>query len=137
MQFIKQEFFRGAFIPLSIMLFLSAPNVKAQEGHNPRVNIGLAYPFSSNGSHAAADTNLFSFNLIAGLSAAETGFSFAGISSVVKQDAKGMQFAGFSNHIFHRADGFTFAGFTNKAADVKGSQFAGFINVAKKSMAFR
>lgn len=130
MQFIKQEFFRGAFIPLSIMLFLSAPNVKAQEGHNPRVNIGLAYPFSSNGSHAAADTNLFSFNLIAGLSAAETGFSFAGISSVVKQDAKGMQFAGFSNHISNRADGFTFAGFMNTYSKARGMQFAGFTNIA-------
>lgn len=130
MQFIKQEFFRGAIIPLSIILFLSVSNVTAQESHNPRVNIGLAYPFSSNGSHAAADTNLFSFNLIAGLSAAETGFSFAGISSVVKQDAKGMQFAGFSNHISNRADGFTFAGFMNTYSKARGMQFAGFTNIA-------
>jgi hypothetical protein len=31
-----------------------------------KVNIGFAYPISTNGTHAAADTNYFSLNLIAG-----------------------------------------------------------------------
>lgn len=130
MQFIKHGFFRDILISLLIIPFFLILNAKAQSTHNSRVNIGFAYPFSSNGTHAPADTNLFSFNLIAGVSAAEEGFSFAGISSVIKKDARGMQFAGFSNHIGNRAEGFMFGGFMNTYAEAKGMQFAGFTNIA-------
>lgn len=131
-QFIKHGFLRGAL--LLMIPFISVLNVKAQSVHHSRVNIGLAYPFSSNGNHAAADTNLFSFNLIAGVSAAEEGFSFAGISSVIKNYAKGVQFAGFSNHIGQYAEGFMFAGFMNTYGKAKGMQFAGFTNIALKDV---
>jgi len=103
----------------------------AQAVHTNKVNIGFAYPISTNGTHAAADTNYFSLNIIAGLSAAERGLTFAGISSVVKNDVRGMQFAGFSNHIGKRAEGLMFAGFMNSYAEAKGMQFAGFTNISK------
>jgi len=103
----------------------------AQKLQTDKVNIGFAYPISTNGTHAAADTNYFSLNLIAGLSAAERGFSFAGISSVVKNDVKGMLFAGFSNHVGKGAEGTLFAGFMNSYAEAKGLQFAGFSNISK------
>jgi hypothetical protein len=103
----------------------------AQKVHIGKVNVGLAYPISTKGTHAAADTNYFSLNLIAGVSAAERGFSFAGISSVVKNDVSGMMFAGFSNHVGKGVEGMMFAGFMNSYAEAKGMQFAGFSNISK------
>lgn len=99
-----------------------------------KVNIGLVYPISTNGTHAASDTNLFSFNLLAGVSAAERGLTFAGFSNVVRNDARGMQFAGFSNHIGKTVEGLTFAGFINTYGEGKGLQFAGFTNIASKNI---
>lgn len=107
----------------------------AQRVQIDKVNIGFAYPISTNGTHAAADTNYFSLNLIAGLSAAERGFSFAGISSVVKNDVRGMMFAGFSNHVGKAVEGMMFAGFMNSYAEAKGMQFAGFSNISKGKVA--
>lgn len=95
-----------------------------------KVNIGLLYPLSTNGIHARADTNFFSFNLIAGVSAAERGLAFAGFSNVILHDASGTQFAGFSNHVGRRAKGTMFAGFINTYGAGKGLQFAGFTNIA-------
>lgn len=117
----------------SYRLSLSAP-ADAQTLHNDRINIGLAYPISSNGTHASADTNIFSLNLIAGVSAGEKGFSFAGVSAVIKNDAKGIQLAGFSNHIGKHAEGMMFAGFMNTYGDAKGMQFAGFTNIARRQV---
>lgn len=112
-----------------------------------RMHVGLVYPLSTNGRNAAADTNSFSLHLIAGVSAAERGPSFAGISNVIVHDTKGSQFAGFSNHIGETANGALFAGFMNtygggsgpsfagftniSSGDVNGAQFAGFANTAK------
>jgi len=107
----------------------------AQRVQIDKVNIGFAYPISTNGTHAAADTNYFSLNLIAGLSAAERGFSFAGVSSVVKNDVRGMMFAGFSNHVGKAVEGMMFAGFMNSYAEAKGMQFAGFSNISKGKVA--
>lgn len=95
-----------------------------------KMHLGLVYPLSTNGNHAALDTNSFSLHLIAGVSAAERGPSFAGISNVVVNDTKGSQFAGFSNHIGKTANGALFAGFMNTYGGGSGSAFAGFTNVA-------
>ncbi len=95
-----------------------------------KMHLGLVYPLSTNGSHAALDTNSFSLHLIAGVSAAERGPSFAGLSNVVVNDTKGSQFAGFSNHIGKTANGALFAGFMNTYGGGIGSAFAGFTNVA-------
>lgn len=111
-----------------------------------RTHIGLIYPLSSNGRHAPLDSNTFSLNLIAGVSAAEDGFTIAGVTNVIRHTSKGVQIAGFSNHIGQKAEGVraagfmnlsgeskgaSVAGFLNKAADMKGAQVAGFMNLAK------
>ena len=112
-----------------------------------KVHFGLIYPISSNGTHAPLDTNNLSIHLLAGVSAAERGRTFAGFSNVILKDAVGSQFAGFSNHIkgtavgtqfagfantYGGGSGAAFAGFTNIArGDIKGAQFAGFTNIAK------
>ena len=106
----------------------------AQVGVADKINIGLVYPISTNGTHAAADTNLFSFNLLAGVSAAERGFTFAGFSNIIRHDASGIQFAGFSNHVGKMVEGLTFAGYINTYSEAKGLQFAGFANIASKDI---
>lgn len=134
-QFTQSNLVRAAKALMIALIFPSfASNANAQLVVTKKVNIGLVYPISTNGTNAAADTNLFSLNLIAGVSAAEEGFTFAGFSNVVKYDAKGMQFAGFSNHIGKNAEGMMFAGFMNTYSEGKGLQFAGFTNIAAKDI---
>jgi hypothetical protein len=102
----------------------------AQKVEAGKVNIGLIYPVSTNGLHAASDTNCFSFNLISGVSAAERGFTLAGVSNIVRHDAKGIQIAGFSNHLGKQSEGMMIAGFMNTYAGGTGIQLAGFLNHA-------
>ena len=123
---------KAVIVLLALMAVYLSSN--AQVTVAGKVNIGLIYPISTNGSHALADTNLFSFNLLAGVSAAEQGFTVAGFSNVVRYDAKGIQFAGFSNHVGKKVEGLMFAGFMNTYAEGKGLQFAGFTNVASRNI---
>ncbi|MES3018802.1 MAG: hypothetical protein V4721_13530 [Bacteroidota bacterium] len=127
-----EQSLKAVIVLLSLMaLYL---NSSAQTIMPDKVNIGLIYPISTNGTHAAADTNLFSFNLLAGLSAAEHGLTFAGFSNVVRHEATGLQFAGFSNHVGKKATGMMFAGFMNTYGEARGLQFAGFTNIAVKNV---
>ncbi|HEY1025901.1 MAG TPA: hypothetical protein VGE26_12095 [Sphingobacteriaceae bacterium] len=111
-----------------------ASKTTAQTVHTDKVNIGLVYPISTNGVHAAADTNVFSLNLISGVSAAEQSFAFAGVSNIIRQGASGVQFAGFSNHLGENSEGLLFAGFANTYSAGAGLQFAGFSNLARKAV---
>lgn len=95
-----------------------------------KIHVGFIYPLSTNGTHAPLDTNNFSIHLLAGVSAAERGLTFAGFSNFILKDAIGGQFAGFSNHIGGKADGGQFAGFANTYRGGKGAAFAGFANIA-------
>jgi hypothetical protein len=96
-----------------------------------KINIGLVYPLSSNWKDAPNDTNKFSLNLIAGVSAAERGFTLAGISNIVRHNTKGVQIAGFSNHVGQIAGGTMIAGFMNTYGNGKNFAMAGFGNFAK------
>lgn len=132
---------------LSIVIIGSALNGHAQRVSNRKINVGLVYPISTNGTHAVLDTNVFSLNALIGISAAEKGVAIAGLSNVIGQNAEGVQIAGFSNHVRGKAEGLqlagfmnsygggngiAFAGFANISKDYSGTQVAGFINVAKK-----
>lgn len=118
-----------------ILLFTGVvKNSNAQYTKTFKANIGLVYPLSTNGAHAPLDTNNLSLNLIAGISSAENGSSFAGLSNVVRHYTKGAQFAGFSNHIGTEANGALFAGFLNTYRSAKGVQFAGFANIAQANI---
>lgn len=93
-------------------------------------HIGFVYPLSSNGKNAAAYTNHFSLNIIAGLSKAETGAAIAGISNIIKDSATGVQIAGFSNHIGRTSRSVQLAGFMNQVKhDANGAQVAAFLNL--------
>lgn len=118
-------------LTLMICLLLLISVRSFAQSNSDKINIGLIYPLSSNGSTAARDTNKFSLNLLGGLSAAEHGFTFAGLFNVVKLDTRGVQVAGFSNHIGRKADGVMFAGFMNTYGGGKGLAAAGFGNFSK------
>ena len=58
------------------LFFLLTGAAYAQKTDNKKIHVGLVYPLSSNGSHAPQDTNKFSLNIIAGVSAAEDDLHF-------------------------------------------------------------
>jgi len=120
---------------MTILLLFSSHTLFAQQhqqqGRNAKVNVGLVYPLSSNWTGAPLDTNQFSLNLLAGVSAGEHSFSFAGISNIIRHDANGLQLAGFSNHIGKKANGLLIAGFMNTSKSGKNTAIAGFGNFAK------
>lgn len=135
----------------TMLTLLTSTTLYAQNKPS-RTHIGLVYPLSSNGRHAPLDSNTFSFNLIAGVSAAEDGFTLAGLTNIIHHTSKGVQIAGFSNHIGQKAEGVrvagllntsgesegvSVAGFLNKSKDMKGAQVAGFMNLAKKTDGFQ
>lgn len=112
------------------ILLTAGLTAAAQQQLPGRMHFGLIYPISSNGNHAPADTNNLSISLLAGVSASEQGLAFAGLSNVVRHNARAVLFAGFSNHISGTAKGAQFAGFINTAGNLNGAQFAGFANIA-------
>ncbi|MGF7041867.1 hypothetical protein [Mucilaginibacter lappiensis] len=114
------------------LIVFASTNSYAQSDR-ARTNIGLVYPLSSNGTQAPRDTNSFSLNLIAGVSAAERGVSLAGFSNIVHHDTRGLQVAGFSNHIGGNAGGTMFAGFLNTYGSGNSVAVAGFANIARSS----
>ena len=85
-------------------------------------------PLSSNWTSASKDTNSFSLNAIAGLSAGETGAAIAGFGNFVRHNADGVLIAGFMN-TSGGGHGAEIAGFGNFAKNSSGTQIAGFANV--------
>lgn len=121
-----------AFIA-TLFLLQCALSSTAQPDEKSSVHVGFVYPISNHGNRAADATNSFSFHLIAGISKAETGFSMAGLSNIVKEDAAGFQLAGFSNIIGRNSTGFLMSGFLNRYENGQGVNIAGFSNLAKAS----
>ena len=114
------------------VLALIQSNVYAQNGSHSHTNIGLVYPLSTNGKNAPRDTNIFSLNLLAGVSAAGRGVTIAGASNIIKQDAKGLQIAGLTNHIGKDANGTLIAGLLNIYSGGNGVAIAGLTNISSK-----
>lgn len=115
-----------------ITLFATSMSAQAQNSEEkPNINIGLFYPISSNGIDAAEYTNIFSFNAIMGLSEEEKAFAMAGISNIIKENARGLQFAGVHNYTGEETNGLQFAGLLNQAGSVQGAQFTSGVNIAK------
>jgi len=127
------SFFKKAAC-LSLSFLSLATYAKAQERKTVKANFGLIYPLSTNGTNAPLDTNDLSIHLLAGVSSVERGGAFAGLSNIVRNEAKGILFAGFSNHVGKEARGVLFAGYLNTYQSGNGSQFAGFANFAQKSV---
>lgn len=119
-------------VALVLMILLQHLSSFAQN-NGDKINTGLVYPLSSNWKDAPNDTNKFSLNLIAGVSAAERGFTIAGVTNVVRYNTKGLQIAGFSNHVGQTAGGTMFAGFMNTYRDGNNFALGGFGNFAAVS----
>lgn len=132
------------FSILTTFLFMGITTFAQQSPQ--KINIGLVPPLSSNWTNASRDTNSFSLNAIAGISAAETGLAVAGFANLVRHNADGALIAGFINtsgtgHAFQAAgfgnfakinSGVQVAGFINTTGNTTAAQIAGFINIAKK-----
>ena len=122
--------FSNRIIIIVVAVLFLANTTYSQTPLSSAAHIGLVYPLSSNGKNAAAYTNHFSLNLIAGLSKAETGVAIAGISNIIKDNATGVQVAGFSNHVGRTSRNAQVAGFMNQVKhDAGGAQVAGFLNL--------
>lgn len=125
--FSKQTFTRCLSIAtISALIFSKSSRAQSAD----KAHLGIVYPISTHGNHAPQDTNTFSFHLLSGISAAEKGIAFAGLTNVVKHHTEGIAFSGFSNHVGEHANGLLFAGFTNTYKSAEGMQFAGFANIA-------
>jgi hypothetical protein len=98
------------------------------------LHYGLLFPLSNHGTHAGEYVNHFSLHGIAGLSKGEKGFTIAGITNVITENADGCQIAGISNHIRGYADGFKAAGIVNTYESAKGFQVAGLANIARSNV---
>ncbi|SDL56793.1 hypothetical protein [Pedobacter antarcticus] len=118
-------------ILLLCMLFIGT-RLNAQNRKQVRTNVGLTYPLSSNWTNAPRDTNNFSLNILAGVSAAERRVTIAGLINIIHHNASGFQIAGFSNYIGQQASGTQVAGFSNYIGQqASGTQVAGFMNIYK------
>jgi hypothetical protein len=120
------------------VVFLFSFSLFAQEETSPgkknSVNLGLCYPISNHGTLAGKYSNVFSLNLLVGLSKEETGASIAGLSNIVKENASGAQIAGFNNYVGGNSSGVLISGFLNQYDSAKGGQIAGFTNLALGSV---
>lgn len=104
-------------------------SVSAQNPLKSPAHIGLIYPLSTNGVHAAEYTNGMSMHAIAGVSYAEQAFCASGVANIIKSDAKGLIASGFANVVLNRSKGLMAAGFMNyNKNDMMGVHAAGFLN---------
>jgi len=116
------------------LLFFYSFSASSQEEKRNSVNIGLCYPISNHGTLAGQYSNVFSFHALVGISREETGFSLAGFSNIIKENASGAQIAGFYNHVGRNSKGFLLGGFLNLYDSAYGAQIAGFSNIARGSV---
>lgn len=119
----------------ALLLILSALAIQTAAGQDiPKFStfqIGFVPPLSTNGREAALYTNVFSFNILAGVSCNESGFSFSTIASIVRHDIKGLHFSGIYNFVGNEGRGVLFGGVGNNVlGDYKGVQFGGIFNTA-------
>lgn len=128
--FNKKRFYAAALFFINSLVVPASADAQPADSIG-RLNIGLAYPISTNGREAAQYTNVFSFNVLTGVSKEEKAFTFAGISNIIRDKAAGLQFAGISNHIRTSSRGVLFAGISNlSGTKTEGLQFAGILNHA-------
>jgi hypothetical protein len=132
---------------------LSAVNVSAQSEKKSVAQITLVPSISTNGANAAQYTNVFSFNVLVGISENEEaltfgslaniignnsgGLQFAGLYNCVGNEGKGMLFSGLLNTVVNTYSGLQFAGLANITGEMKGFQFAGLANTTGKMKGFQ
>lgn len=104
-------------------------------------------PLSTNGAEASQYTNMFSINILAGVSKNEETCTLGGLSNFILNNSKGLQMAGLSNYVgndglglqmaglininMKNFTGFQMGGLVNTAAEMNGIQYAGLLNNAQ------
>lgn len=116
---------------LFVLFFIRTLDTIAQYDTGKRANIGLYPPISTNWHHAALDTNVVSFNLISGLSSAETAFCLAGIRNDIRSYMQGVAIAGIDNQIGGDVNGVCIAGIRNQYRGGRGVALAGMANISE------
>ncbi|MBN2349355.1 MAG: hypothetical protein JXJ22_10980 [Bacteroidales bacterium] len=93
--------------------------------------ITFVYPLGTNGYNSYQCVNLFSLNMLVGISAGLNGAEFSGLLNIEKDFVTGVQFAGFGNIAGGDVNAGQFAGFLNvNGGNTKGVQGAGFLNLS-------
>ncbi len=118
---------------LFVVMVLGAGNAGAQSSDrklHSRAQVSFFTPLGTNGRFSSQYTNDFSFNMLVGVSAGEQAFAFAGLSNVIRGDARGFQFGGLFNSVGGQGYGFQFGGLGNAVGrDFEGFQFGGLGNI--------
>ena len=115
---------------ICLLLFANTA-IFAQQNDTKKAVVHLSFwdPIGTNGKEAKNFTNVFSFNVLYGLSKSEQAFTLSGLASVIKEDASGVQIAGLTNVIGDSASGVQIAGLANTVGDsASGVQIAGLVN---------
>lgn len=127
--------------------YVSGQTVAPSQEKKSAVHVSFIPPLSTNGVKAGEYTNMFSLNLLAGISNNERAFTLGGLTNVIRNNSVGFQLAGLGNYVGNEGrgmllsgltnivknhySGFQFAGLANVSGDIDGFQFAGLFNVAK------
>jgi hypothetical protein len=118
---------------LLVIGILPAMNVSAQSEKKSAVQISFFPPMSTHGADAAQYTNVFSFNILAGISKNETAFTFGSLANIIRNNSSGLQFAGMYNGVGNEGKGILFSGLLNRVGNTySGLQFAGLSNINKR-----
>src|SRR5690606_30747131 len=110
---------RTLILLVSLITFYLSSQSFAQE-KTDKVHLGIIYPLSTHGKNAQQYNNTFSLHLLAGLSNAEEGFSFAGLTNKVKQNVTGAHIAGLAYFTGNKTEGLQFSGLLNTYKEGKG-----------------
>lgn len=127
-------------VALSIMLGIAVLSTNHMSGQvvapsqekEAAVHISFVPPLSTNGIKAGEYTNMFSLNLLAGISKNERAFTLGGLTNIIRNNSAGLQLAGLANYIGNEGSGLQLAGLANISGNVNGVQLAGLINIAKE-----
>ncbi|MDR1169346.1 MAG: hypothetical protein LBK97_00745 [Prevotellaceae bacterium] len=118
---------------LAGICMMSAMNVSAQSEKKSAVQISFFPPMSTHGTDAAQYTNVFSFNILAGVSKNETAFTFGSLANIIGNNSNGLQFAGLYNGVGNEGRGILFSGLLNMVGNsYRGLQFAGLSNMTNR-----
>ncbi|MDR1273886.1 MAG: hypothetical protein LBK12_04985 [Odoribacteraceae bacterium] len=129
---MKTKFYSSVLLLVGIGM-LPTMNVSAQPEKQSVAQITLVPPVSTNGANAARYTNVFSFNVLIGISENEKALTFGSLANVIGNHSGGLQFAGLYNRVGNEGEGMLFSGLLNTVVNnYSGLQFAGLANTTKE-----
>lgn len=139
---LKLDSLRKGLDSLSIMKWFSETDFQKHAKNfgnsiisDRSVQVSLVPGLSSSGKMNAANSNIFSLNIIGGYSGEVNGIEIGSVVNIVKQNVNGLQISGFSNLVGGKLNGIQVAGnFNITLNEIQGSQIAGFANIARHEM---